>query len=336
MGKPVRMADIAKELDISVVSVSKALSGKPGVSEELRSKIVALAQQMGYETTREPTETGNIGVLVAERFFSDNAFYAKLYSVLAMKASKEGFTCMLEIVPKKAEQEAIAPALLTGRSVDGIIFLGNLSPGYLKAMTASGLPYLFLDFRLPGCGESGVISDNLDGGFMVTKHLLELGYREIAFVGSIQATSSIMERYLGYLQALHQAGIVPREDWVLEDREKEDSNIVISLPDQLPQAFVCNCDEVAFHLVEMLEKAGYRVPEDVAVTGHDDFRFATMCHPPLTTYRVDVERMAEVSISYFVQKQRQEPVSPMLCVIPGQLVIRESTIGTSKPSQKDK
>lgn len=72
MGKPVRMADIAEKLSISVVSVSKALAGKPGVSEEMRAKVVALARQMGYEGARVPSElagTGNVGVLVADRFF---------------------------------------------------------------------------------------------------------------------------------------------------------------------------------------------------------------------------------------------------------------------------
>ena len=77
MGKQVRMADIAEKLGISVVSVSKALAGKPGVSEEMRAKVVALAREMGYEGVRtytEPGRTGNIGVLVANQLVGDSSF----------------------------------------------------------------------------------------------------------------------------------------------------------------------------------------------------------------------------------------------------------------------
>ena len=91
MGKPVRMADIAERLGISVVSVSKALAGKSGVSEEMRAKVVALAQELGYEGVRGPAAagTGNVGVLVADRFFNENvfSFYTSLYRSLVLSSS---------------------------------------------------------------------------------------------------------------------------------------------------------------------------------------------------------------------------------------------------------
>ena len=148
MAKPVRMADIAEKLDISVVSVSKALAGKSGVSEEMRARIVALARQMGYEGTRvhgELAGTGNIGVLVSDRFFHENSFYTSLYRSLVLGSGNEGFTCMMEIVTLEAEQKCDIPALVAGRKVDGLIFMGNLSPAYLRRVGEAGLPSLMLD-----------------------------------------------------------------------------------------------------------------------------------------------------------------------------------------------
>ena len=329
MAKPVRMADIAEKLDISVVSVSKALSGKPGVSEEMRAKIVALAKQLGYEGTKVHSElsgTGNIGVLVSDRFFAENAFYSSLYRALVLKSGNEGFTCMAEIVTPEAEQGAVLPALVAGRKVDGIIFMGNLDPAYLSKVEASGLPYLMLDFQLPGRACDCVISDNMDGGFALTEHLLRLGRRQIGFVGSIRATSSIMDRYLGYQKALRLAGLTPREEWLLEDRDADGAFLPIRLPENLPEAFLCSCDEVAYNLVTALRQSGRRVPEDVAVCGYDDFRFATLCQPPLTTYRVNAEQMASAVVGWLARKIRQEDSpEPMMWTVPGRLVVREST-----------
>lgn len=329
MAKPVRMADIAEKLGISVVSVSKALAGKSGVSEEMRARVVTLAKQMGYEGTKVHSElagTGNIGVLVSDRFFAENAFYTSLYRSLVLKSGDEGFTCMAEIVTPEAEQGAVLPALVAGRKVDGIIFMGNLDPAYLSNVEASGLPYLMLDFQLPGHACDCVISDNTDGGFMLTEHLLRLGRRQIGFVGSIRATSSIMDRYLGYQKALRLSGITPREDWLLEDRDENGRFIPLALPETLPEAFLCSCDEVAYNLVAALRKIGRRVPEDVAVCGYDDFRFATLCQPPLTTYRVSVEQMAAAVVTWLARKIRQDdPVEPVMWTVPGRLVVREST-----------
>ena len=137
MGKPVRMADIADKLGISVVSVSKALAGKSGVSEEMRAKVVALARQMGYEGVKgreAPAGTGNIGVLVSDRFFAENAFYTSLYRSLVLKSGGEGFTCMVEIVTPEAERSCVPPALVSGRKVDAVVFMGNLDPAYLRAV----------------------------------------------------------------------------------------------------------------------------------------------------------------------------------------------------------
>jgi len=323
------MADIAEKLDISVVSVSKALAGKPGVSEEMRAKVVALARQMGYEGTRirsEQAGTGNIGVLVSDRFFAENAFYTSLYRSLVLKSGGTGFTCVVEIVTPEAEHGCVLPALITGKKVDGVIFMGNLDPAYLRIVEAAGLPCLMLDFQIPGCASDCVVSDNIDGGYTLTEHLLSTGRKKIGFVGSIRSTSSIMDRYLGYQKALRLAGIMPREDWLLEDRDEDGRFIPLQLPETLPDAFLCSCDEVAYNLVEALRRSGKRVPEDAAVCGYDDFRFATLCQPPLTSYRVNVEQMAAAAVDWMARRVRLEETLPsMIRTVPGQLVMRDST-----------
>ena len=121
-------------------------------------------------------------------------------------------------------------------------------------------------------------------------------------MGDVTATSSILDRYLGYYKALLQHGISFQEDWIIKDRDEDGKFIQLLLPKEMPQAFVCNCDEIAYHLVEQLKAAGYRVPEDVSVVGFDDFIYASVCNPQLTTFRISQEMMAETAVDALARK----------------------------------
>lgn len=329
MAKSVRMSDIAKRLNVSVVSVSKGLSGKEGVSEEMRTRILATAKEMGYipvhKTPGNELLTRSIGVLVADRMFDESAFYSSLYRSILKRCAALGHYCMLELVSPRAESGLIMPSILTNRKVDGLIFMGEIDRRYLSAAIREGLPFMLLDFYDDTIAADSVLSDGTSGGFQLTEHLLSTGRTKIGFVGSISATSSIMDRYLGYCRALLKAGIEPRPDWRLEDRALDGRFIQLSLPEEMPQAFVCNCDEVAFNLVEQLNRLGYEVPRDIAVTGYDDYRFSTVCRPPLTTYRVDVDGMATAVVSQLGRKMNGKSSLAPTTIVPGALVVREST-----------
>lgn len=329
MEKKIRMADIAERLNISVVSVSKGLAGKEGVSEEMREKIVAVAAEMGYVTPESKrqvdTPAGNIGVLVADRFFADNAFYPNLYRQVLVRCNEAGYSVVLEIVSHESESDCTIPAMIQKKKVDGVIFMGELHRDYLKAIMQLKLPYIFLDFYGEDLPADSVVSDNVTGGFQLTTHLLERGKTEIGFVGSIFATSSIMDRYLGYTKALLKAGIKPRDEWRLEDRDAFGEFIPLELPEHMPQAFVCNCDEVAYNMVALLKREGYRVPEDIAVTGYDDYRFSQICDPQLTTYRVNIEDMGRLAASRILRKINKKRIIVCNNEVRGTLIERNST-----------
>ena len=121
------------------------------------------------------------------------------------------------------------------------------------------------------------------------------------------------------------AGIEPRPDWRLEDRGPDGHWIPFTLPEEMPDAVVCNCDEVAFNLVERLKREGYEIPRDIAVTGYDDYRFSTISRPQLTSYRIDVEGMAAAVVAQLRRKLNgKAPLAPTT-LVPGAFVRREST-----------
>lgn len=330
MSKSVAMKDIAEALDLSIVSVSKALAGKDGVSEEMRQRVILKAKELGYQygaaaSKKSAVEQGgNIGILVADHFFEDNAFYTKMYREVLMHCTAEGYTGILEIVSIEAEKSGTMPMLLSAQKVDGVIFLGEFAEKYIERVLSTKIPYMLLDFYNDEQGADSVVSDGVYGSFQLTNHLVQCGHKNIGFIGNRLATSSIMDRYLGYYKALLKEGLLPREDWVIPDRDDHGKLIPIVLPQEMPTAFVCNCDEVAYYFVQQLQKAGYRVPEDVSITGFDDFRFATMSEPPITTFRVDMKAMADAAVRQLVRKIMGKHVTSGRTIVSGSCVYRKS------------
>lgn len=331
MPNKIRMADLAEQLGVSVVTVSKALSGKEGVSDTMRAKIIELAQQTGYVPLRTKPENKqaprnhSIGILIADHFFDTNSFYASLYRQVAKCCSEEGYSALLEMVSPAAERNCTLPMILQGNKVDGLIFMGEISRDYMRAVIHCGLPYLLLDFYDDDLDADSITSDNVAGGYRLTNHLMQTGRTRIGFVGTKSATSSIMDRFLGYAKVLLRANIPINRDWILDDRDENGMLIPIQLPKDMPDAFVCSYDEVAYNLIALLKRQGYRVPEDVAVVGYDDTHLAQVCFPRLTTYRVNTEGMGKMVVSQLIRRITGKHCTRGNIVIKGELIRREST-----------
>ncbi|MDE5894154.1 MAG: substrate-binding domain-containing protein, partial [Acetatifactor sp.] len=171
-----------------------------------------------------------------------------------------------------------------------------------------------------------VISNNFYGAYYMTNYLFQMGHRKIGFVGTKLSTESIMDRYLGYVKSLMEHEVELREDWVLRDREENSVYCyeLITLPDELPTAFVCNSDLVVSKMVKSLQEAGYRVPEDVSLVGYDDWLCPGLCDVPITTYSVDMTRMAETAIDLLIRRIGGDNSRSNMQIIEGSIVIRDS------------
>lgn len=335
MAKAVKLADIAKIMNVSTVTVSKALSNQKGVSEEMREKIKQLAQEMGYRSPSavkmmNAKKSYNIGVLISERYLERyEAFYWQMYQAVATRAvARECFT-MLEVLTIDMELGLELPKLLREKKVEGFIILGLLKEDYLNMMVQNiDIPFICLDFydRKHEC--DAVVTDNFYGMYKVTSYLLEMGHRDIAYVGTLLYTGSITDRYFGYAKALLEHGLEVRPDWVIEDRNMDDGqrddDFVFKLPDKMPTAFVCNCDLTAGVFINFLQKKGYRIPEDFSVVGFDNYIQPGICSVGITTYEVDVREMAEKTISNLINKMKGESYKQGISIVEGHMVIKNS------------
>lgn len=161
---------------------------------------------------------------------------------------------------------------------------------------------MFLDFYDEHADIDSVVTDNFYGAYELTNYLIAQGHRDIAYAGNIYSTSSIQDRFLGYYKSLLEHRLPLRNEWVLSDRDDEGAFVEMELPQPLPTAFVCNCDQVAHNLVHKLIALGYRVPEDCSVVGFDNDVYATLIVPQLTTVGVDIEQMARTAIDSMMKK----------------------------------
>lgn len=321
MGTKVTMSDIAQALDVSAVTVSRALAGKDGVGEAMREKILQTAANMGYQTRQSggiPLDGRTVGILISSRFVGvDHSFYWNLYEKVLESLGEYDAFGIMEAVKEEDESRCEQPRLVRTGRVQALLIVGHMHPAYLQMLAAAGLPMVQLDEYAAGARLDAVISDGYYGMYSMTDFLFRRGHRDIAYVGQVGATSSITDRYFGYCRAMREHGIPVREDWVIPDRQNND-RLDVALPEQLPTAFVCNCDMIAYRLIQRLNERGIRVPEDVSVVGFDGFAPSPSA-PEVTTYVVDMDGMAQASVMQLAGRISNPGRPPELRIIPGYL-----------------
>ncbi len=342
MAKEVRMADIAKQLGVSTVTVSKALSDQKGVSEEMREKIKALAEELGYKSNaaakKEAKRSYNIGVLVEEIYIERySSFYWEFYQKINTSAGEENCFVILEVLSVENEKDLIEPKIVQENKIDGLMILGRVPTEYLAMLKKKAkIPVVYMDFYDQKIKGDSVISNSFYGAYHITNYLFEMGHRKIGFVGTIMATESIMDRYLGYQKAMIEHNEPVHEEWIIQDREK---HVYIyeqlPLPKELPTAFVCNSDLTASRLIRSLRECGLQVPKDISVVGYDDYLYPGLCDVGITTYSVDMNRMAKLGIEILIERINGEQRHIGMQVVEGDLVIRESTRKIEKERYRD-
>lgn len=347
MAKAVRLSDIAEKLNVSTVTVSKALAGQKGVSEKVRMQIIALAEEMGYEKQssgkgRKRTKSYNIGVIVAEYYLRDNeSLYWQLYQELSQEAMKRNSFILLEIVRPKTERLCEIPLILEENKVNGLIILGTFQKKYMDAVIKeTKVPTLYLDTTTGEEGGDFVLLDNVTGSCKMMDHLFELGHHKIGFVGSRGMAEWIDDRFLGYIKSYMEHKYAYKEEWLIDDRDRARSGIdfrhCFSLPADMPTAFFCCCDMTAQALIRKLNEAGYRVPEDISVAGFGAYDREKQMDIGITSYEINVRKMARQSIHIMYHKMDKKEYSSGIYMISGRVADKGSVIEKQRRRLADK
>lgn len=325
----VRLSDIAERLDISTVTVSKALANKDGVGDELRQRIKELAEEMGYRVKKGGDNgkaiTGNIGILIPSRFFApSSSFYWYLFNSLSTELLNRSYYSIMELLSAEDEKNLVLPRMLKDNKVDGFIVLGQVSDEYLNFINTSYENFILVDFYTSMNNFDGVSDDNFYCSYLLTSYVISQGHKKLRFVGNFESTSSIRDRFMGFAKALMENGMNVNKADIINDRDENGYSIPLEIPSELPDAFICNCDETAAVMIQTLKEKGYNVPDDVSVTGFDNFLATNKTSVPLTTVSIRAEDTASVAADLIIKKVTCQPYVKGRHLVSGSLVIRDS------------
>ena len=329
--KKVRLSDIAERLNVSTVTVSKALANKEGVGDDLRKQIKEIAEEMGYSVKKSSAAngsiTGNIGIIIPSRFFSQNlSFYWYLFNFLSKELLSRNYYSIMELLSDDDEANLITPRMLNDKKVDGIIILGQVSKSYINTIRTHYDNFILLDFYTNIMGIDCVSNDDYYCSYMLTSYVISQGHKKLRFVGNFEATSSIKDRFMGFQKAMYENKLPAAFDEIISDRDEKGGQIEIQLPDakDMPTAFICNNDETAAMVIEALNKNGYKVPDDISVTGFDNYLTRHTTSVPLTTVSINPQDTANVAADLIIKKINGESYIKGRHLVSGTLIIRDS------------
>lgn len=332
MSKKVVMQDIADRLNISKNSVSQALSGKDGVSEETRRKIIQTAEEMGYryrgyrmQENKQKVKT--IGLIASEFAFSMKYFFGEIYLTIEREAQQNDMNLFIQSITPDARDQLLLPTFVREQSIDGLLILSHISTEYINEVIAQGIPTVLIDHHHPFIQADAVLTNNRFGAYHAISHLIDLNHRDIGIIGRVDRSPSYQERWEGYLLALREHGIGINQDRMLiqvEEDEEEIYEVIQSIEEQ-PSAWFCMNDGYGFYVSSALTKLGYDIPGDVSVCGFDNSDFSQMAMPKMTTVDINLTRFAHKAFSQLMWRIENRDEIHQEILLPTELIQRDST-----------
>jgi len=330
----VRLKDIAVIARVSVMTVSKALRDEPDVSDNTRSKIKALAAQMGYVPDSSAqglrTKTTKLFGLVIPA--TTNPIYARMVMAIEERAYELGYDLLVAHTLNKPEREDLVLRRLLSRRVDGLfvtpVYRFEAEARIYQEIAARKIPTVLLGPPAPFCKHfpSVEIEEQL-ASYNVTKHLLALGHKKIAYFTGPTAAPWAHDRFEGYRRALREAGLQPDDKYVFQSGNTIEDGVNAALQmlneNCQPTAIQAVSDLVAIGAAETLLQQGVRIPEDISLAGFGNILLAEHFRVALTTVRQPKLRLGLAAVEMMMGLIRGESVQTRR--LSAELVERKST-----------
>ena len=288
------MKDIARDLGVSVATVSRALKDSPRISEAKRREIQEYARDHNFlpnviaETLRKSRVQPNkvIGVIVPQFI---HYYFASILKGVEEEASRRGYRIMVAQSDDKYEREVeICKSFYANKCCGIIVSMAKNTTKYdhFQKLIDMGIPLVFYDRICTGVNASRVVVDDYMGAYTAVTHLIDTGCRKIAYYGMVQSMEIDKNRFNGYEDALRKHGLKPNPDWLRKCDNRADAEVVtpeiLAQPDH-PDAFFAINDDTAIGILYSAKKMGFDVPDEISICGFTNGNRAKACNPMLTT-----------------------------------------------------
>lgn len=323
---------VAELAGVSVATVSRTLKQPESVSPKTRNRVLDAVQQAGYQPNQlaarlRSGKTHNLVVLVPT---IANVFFARVISGMQQVAHEKGFTLLLSNTQADEQIEMSYARMVETAAADGVIQLRAFNPFKREQLNAQSLyPMVNACEVLDNVACPTVMLDNRAAAAEMTRHLIELGHRNIALVKGPARSPLTRDRVSGYRDALNEAGIAFDEQFLVAGDFSlkagfDAATQLLALPVR-PTAIFCENDEMAIGVMQCLKQAGLRIPEDISVAGFDDISFSEYSDPPLTTIAQPAEEFGRTAVSLLIDVLQGRITKAAKVILPFELVIRKST-----------
>jgi LacI family transcriptional regulator len=327
-GRPVTLQDVALEAGVSVSTVSRVLDERlPPSRSKAAERVRQAAAKLGYRrdimaSSLRRGGTGTIGVLVPR--LSDTVM-ALVYEAVFRSAKRQGYFAIVATCGDDPAQEWSATESLLDRRVDGLILatsrLDDKLPAHLRNQ---GIPHALI-LRTDGFSKSAV-GDDEQGGYLATRHLIDLGHQDIGLLTGPEFTSSARDRVCGFYRAMKEARIPVREAWIrasgfsIESGEKEGAAL-LSMQARPSAIFAVN-DDLAVGIMAAAHRLDLALGQDLSLVGYNDIPLVACLPVPLSSVHTPFDHLADLAIDLLLTTE--EPATPILRVMPS-LIPRAST-----------
>ncbi|MCS6844047.1 MAG: LacI family transcriptional regulator [Caldilineales bacterium] len=334
----VTIYDVAKQAGVGVGTVSRVLNGNPNVRPETRQRVLAVIEELNYHPSPiarrlSLRKTLTIGVIAP--FFTRPSIVERLRGIEALVAESD-YDLVVYNVETPERRDACFRSVVAGHRVDGLIVI-HLAPtdDDVRRWAQAQTPVILVDTRHPALHR--VVIDDVAGGHLATRHLIELGHRRIGYISDwldepFHFTSS-RDRLLGYQRALAEAGLPFRPEYHRQgdhgrEQARQMAHDLLRLAPR-PTAIFAHSDTQALGVMQAAADLGLRVPEDLSVVGFDDIEMAE--YAGLTTVRQPLAETGRKGIELLLRLM-DDPSLPTACVeLPIELVVRRTTAPPPNP-----
>ena len=332
MNNQITIKDIASEANVSITAVSFVLNGKEGsVSKETAARILDVCKKYNFKpnyiaSSLKSKNSKTVGVIVPDL---ENNYYARLIVRLEEYLKELGYTALITSSGYNIDNcQNSVEDLLSGKVGSLVVIppssLFYKNSEYAKMTLNLEIPYVVLDRKIGDNKNKAVVTDDVHGGFIATKYLIDKGHKRIAVISGPNGTSSSDNRLDGYKKALEIAGIsydssiIFEGDYRFESGESFGKEIFKNHKD-IDAIFALN-DLMAYGIYRAASECGVKIGKDISVVGYDDNMFSSLISPKLTTIRQDIDSLCKAVISELFNEDR----TPKLVSIEPTLVERES------------
>jgi len=340
----ITIRDIARELHLSVSTVSKALRDSYEISEKTKKLVMEFAQKHNYRPnpmaqSLKKGHSKSIGIVVSS---IDNQFFSQVINGMESEAYSQGYNVIITQSHESYDLEVQNVSHLIHRAIDGLLIsiaTETADVEHLRRLQQQGLPIVFFDRVSNEIDTHKVIVDNLGGAYQATMHLLDSGYKNIAHITSSVTSSVTTQRLAGYVDALVERGVGVNEEYIkyclhgglnLDELELAIDELMRTEP--RPDAILTASDRITTSTMTLLHRKNIKIPQDVALVGFSNTVLADVLNPSLTSVHqpaFEIGRKATEMLLSIINSKR--PITEFENVIlPTELFIRSSSASKQK------